>query len=110
MTWWWRRKKPPAPALTPLAMEFARRLGRAVWLQGNAATCFFQVGVDAAGIRMDIARLLDHAAFSAYLDLRALGAVDGQSFRREDTGHGAEDAGSNPAAQPAQEGGRYERP
>jgi hypothetical protein len=94
----WRRKR--QPQASPLAIEFARRLARAVWLRKQWAHLISDAGV----------RQLDHAAFSAYLDLRALGAVDGQSFRREDTGHGAGDAGSNPAAQPAQEGGRYERP
>lgn len=94
----WRRKR--QPQASPLAVEFARRLARACWLQQRHAAMLSEDG----------RRLLDRAAFSAYLDLRALGAVDGQSFRREDTGHGAGDAGSNPAAQPAQEGGRYERP
>ena len=77
-----------------LAEEFARRLARAVLLREKHAAMLNDYG----------RRLIDHAAFSAFLDLRALGA----SSRQQDTGRGAGDGGESPPRQPISEGGLYE--
>lgn len=66
-----KRKQQPE-----LVSEFARRLARALMLRTHHERM----------LSLEGKRLLDHAAFSAFLDLRDLGA----SSSGEDTGRGPE--------------------